>query len=124
MSSVAFCVPVRAGKLPDALKLADAITSNMAEGHDETHRAHGVRRVKIYHQKRPNEAVIIYIEADDIRAAMRNRAASEHEFDDWFAKMIEDITGYHPDLHFHEPPSEILIDWHEQHGHKHRAEHT
>ena len=123
MASIAFSVPVKPGKTADAKKLAEMLGGQRASDHDETHRGHGVRRLKVYHQGQPNEAIIVYIEADDIRAAMKNRAASEHEFDEWFGKMIEDVTGYHPDQHFHAPPSEILLDWHEEKGHKIRGEH-
>ena len=123
MASIAFSVPVKPGRTADSRKLAEMLGAERAGDHDETHKAHGVKRLKVFHQKRPNEAIIVYIEADDIRAAMKSRAASEHEFDEWFGKMIEDVSGYHPDQHFHEPPSEILLDWHSEKGHKVHDEH-
>ncbi|HLQ61285.1 MAG TPA: hypothetical protein VK131_05425 [Candidatus Acidoferrales bacterium] len=99
------------------------LASHRSAEHHEAGRGRGLKRLKVFHQTRPNEAIIVYMESDDIAAAMRNRASSDHEFDEWFGNMIEEITGYHPDRHFHEPPSELLLDWHEDLGHKHRAEH-
>ena len=123
MGSIAFAVPVKPGKTADAEKLTEMLTKEQAPGHHETSRSHGAKRIKIYHQERPSEQMVIYIESDDIPTAMKNRAASDHEFDQWFGKMIEEITGYHPDQHFHEPPSQLLVDWHEEKGHSARAEH-
>ena len=123
MASLAFSVPVRPGKTADAKKLAEMLATDRSDQHGETHRGHGLKRLKVFHQSRPNEAIIIYMESDDIPASMKSRSAGDHEFDEWFGKMIEEITGYHPDQHFHEPPSELLLDWHEDHGHKHKGEH-
>jgi hypothetical protein len=123
MASIAFSVPVKPGKTTDAKKLAALMATDRSDQHHESASGHGVRRLKVYHQHRPIEAIIVYIEADDIAAALRSRSVHDHEFDEWFGKMIEEITGYHPDQHFHEPPSELLLDWHEEHGHKQRAEH-
>jgi hypothetical protein len=123
MASIAFSVPVKAGKTADAKKMAEIMSKEQSSGMDETRKSHGLKRLKVYHQAKPNEAIIVYLEADDIAAAMKSRAASDHEFEEWFGKMVEDITGYHPDQHFHAPPSELLLDWHESKGAKHRSEH-
>src|SRR5438270_6027917 len=109
MESMAFSVPVKEGKTADAKKMAEIMPKEQSSAMDATRRSHGVQRLKVYHQAKPNEAMIIYIEADDIGAAMKSRAASDHEFEEWFGKMVEDITGYHPDQHFHAPPSELLL---------------
>ena len=123
MASIAFSVPVKPGRTADAKKMAEIMAKEQSHALHETRTSRGVTRLKVYHQSQPNEAMIIYIEADDIGGAMKNRAASDHEFEDWFGKMVEDITGYHTDQHFHAPPSELLLDWHESKGVKHRAEH-
>ena len=116
MPSVAFALPVKS--TDKGQELIKALTGESAGTHHERTSAHGFRRVKVFRQHRPQEMVVIYLEADDLEAAMRERMRDDHEHTKWWAQMVEEVTGHRPGAvgGASGAPSELLIDWHPTHG--------
>jgi hypothetical protein len=115
MGSIAFALPVKPGAKAVGDKFIDDLTGGMADGHHQQNKEQGLTRVKVFRQHTPHEMVVVYLEGPDVGKAMESRAKSGHEFDDWFGKMVEEITGHHPSGHIE--PAELLLDWHHEHGH-------
>lgn len=121
--TIAFMIPIMPGKTDEAREILATLTGDRKDDHNATMTQHGVKRMKVWHQRRPQEAMIIYLESDDIDSSMKSRAESDHPFDDWFDRATEAVTGIHPDKEFRDAPSELLMDWHVEKGHKYKAEH-
>jgi hypothetical protein len=77
----------------------------------ERHVAHGVDKLRVYHQTEPVELVVVYMEGEDLATAFASHRASDHEFDRWFKATVEEIHGYHPDEWGGELPAELVVEW-------------
>lgn len=114
MQSVAFGVPVPPGKTAAIKSFVEELLSDKHD-HFHTHRkGRGASRITVYHQMWPVEQFIVYMEATNLEKAMGVHDPS-HEFESWFAKKWEELSGHHPDKITHEI-AEVVMDWHPEKG--------
>jgi len=117
MRSIAYALPILPGRVERGLRFLEDLIESRSDTYHRHSGEFGFRRVKIFRQRYPVEMVVVYLEADDVHRAAGRRAASQHEFEDWFGKEFEALTGIHPD---HSPAAhrrvELVYDWHHQHG--------
>lgn len=117
--AVAFALPV---KKSDAVRrIAQEIESQREGDWHQQQKGHGISKLRVFHQRVPQEMVVVYIEADNLEEAFRSRAQSDHPFESWLESMIEEATGHHPDQAFSGPPSEEITHWDAQEGHKRKT---
>lgn len=117
--AIAFALPVKKGDV--VRRIAQEIESRQEADWHNQQKSHGISKLRVFHQRSPQEMVVVYMEADDLEGAFRSRAQSDHPFEDWLEKMIEEATGHHPDHAFRGPPSEEITHWDAQEGHKRKA---
>jgi hypothetical protein len=82
MDSIAFAIPLKRGMRERAESLADELVEGdrAKQFHDQT-RAYGYSRVKVFAQREPQEMIIVYLEADDVRRALANQAQADDDFE-------------------------------------------
>ena len=69
----------------------------------------GFTREVVWHQQTPDGTVaVVYLEAEDIEAAMRGIGSSQEPFDLWFRERMNEVHGI--DLAEPGPPVEQIID--------------
>ena len=117
MGSLAFALPSKPGSEELGKKFVDDLIGTRSSAHHETSKAHGLTRIKIFRQTTPHDMIVVYLEGPNVGKSMAARAQGGGEFDVWFGEMVEKITGHHPTTHGNEPPAELLVDWHPEHGH-------
>src|SRR5579871_2165493 len=110
MPAIAFMFRGREGADPHRAELIEGLTGEAGKGLHERRRQHGFRRIRVWKQTAPETAYIVYLEADDLEAAMREMAADSHEHNVWFAQQIEKITGRNPHDRSERPQSELIVD--------------
>lgn len=114
MHSRAVAFPVSEGKSDEVRRVVDELVQGeRAEQFHNLRRRHGFERVKVFHQHEPQEMVIVYMEARDMDAAARARAEEDHEFERWFESRMHEVHGSHVSEH---GGTELLLDWHRDHG--------
>jgi len=78
--------------------------------HQSSRHQLGITREAIYIQATPNgDVAIVYWETDDIEAAFKGVATSEHPFDQWFRAHIREVHGLNAEEGF--PPPEQVMDF-------------
>lgn len=123
MASIAFALPVADSE--KGMKFVEELAAGGRKGeHHAARGQHGFTRIKVFRQHEPREMVVIYMEAPNIEEALKARAGAGGEFEEWFEKTYEAVTGHHPDFHGGKAPSTLLFDWHEEKGHSHGKEHA
>ena len=78
----------------------------------------GFKAVQVFHQTTPIEALILVFEADNLEAAFdpRHQDHASLEKRRAFWSQVAGMTGpFMPEL------PELLVDWHHEHGHRHKA---
>lgn len=117
MAAIAFAFPIKPGMVEAGYKFIEEMGRDRGDDHHAAHKDHGFKVLKIWHQQKPEEMVVVYVEADHIESTRKNRNESKHEFDKWFDQTVMEITGHHPDA-FEVTP---LLDWHHEQKHLHVA---
>jgi hypothetical protein len=115
MESIAFALPTRASD-EELIRRANEFLDQHEEPHHHQYRRHGFNVVKIWRQKHPIDAVIYYMEADNLREAITNLVNSDHPADRAAKELTEAITGHRPGEHGGED-AVLLADWHRERGH-------
>ncbi len=113
--SIAFALPVAAGKREAGMKLIEELTGGKSGDFHARRQQHGFDRIKIFHQTEPTEQVIVYLEGENVPDAMSSKTSDTHEFEQYFDSVVQEITGRHPSKHG-APPSTLLMDWHKEKG--------
>ena len=94
MPSVAFCVPIIPGKEETDRKGFEEVLGPRREEYDASRRRAGIRREMVWHQATPDGTVaVVYLEADDIPAAMQAMATSDDPFDQRFRELLKEVHG-------------------------------
>jgi hypothetical protein len=115
MPSIAFAVPIKSAD--KGKELLAALTGDKSDDHHRTNKEHGFSRIKIFRQSKPQEMVIVYLEADNLEQAIKSRMASDQGHAKLWGEMVQEATGQHPNsTHAGGPPSTLLMDWHETKG--------
>lgn len=119
MPSIAFAIPVKKGMETHTDKFLDELVDgDIAEHFHNKRREHGYDRIKVWKQVLPDQQlVVVYLEGPDVHGSMKSRAADEHEFERYWSGQMEELSGIHPDKHAHQPPSNLVFDWHREKGH-------
>jgi hypothetical protein len=117
MASILIALPMKNEMSAKGRAFVRELTEGRADEHDERHKLHGFKSLEIWRQHEPINAVVIRIEADDIDKMLHSRTSSDHAFEKWFDGVVQDVTG----VDWAEPETEKLLDWHEEHGHRHKA---
>ena len=111
MASVAYALPIRQGKSQAARDFEAEVNGARKGEHDAQRRAHGFNAIRVWHQRQPQEMVVVYVEADNLDQALNNHATSNSQFDQWFKQQVQDITGQSLSQ-FSSTPSDLVLDWH------------
>jgi hypothetical protein len=114
MAEIAFALPVRPGASHRVRELAEALKDH--PDYATSQARHGMKAVRIFHQHHPNEMVIVYVESDDLDHSFLSHAESNHAFDDWFKRTVEEVTG-HNLRHTTRSPSAQVLQWREGQAH-------
>jgi hypothetical protein len=115
MPSIAFSLPIKSAE--KGQEFMAALTGERAGEHHATSGQHGFSRIKVFRQHTPDERVVVYLEADDLEAAIKSRMSSDHGHDKFWADMVEQVTGHAPgSTHAKGLPSVLLMDWHPTKG--------
>jgi hypothetical protein len=94
LAAIAFSIPI----LPDKEKLdhevLEEMTGERRDEYEAARRRAGITREAVWHQETPVGSVaVVYLEADDIGAAMTAIATSQEPFDRWFRDRMQEIHG-------------------------------
>jgi hypothetical protein len=115
MPSIAFAVPITSAAKGE--ELLAALTGEKKGDHHEANNRHGFTRIKLFRQHKPQEMVVVYLEADNLEQAIKSRMASDHSHDKLWGEMVKEATGQHPNsAQAGGPPSTLLMDWHPTKG--------
>jgi len=117
MRSVAYALPVK--DRAAGLKFVDDLSKgDKADKYHMSRQKQGFKRIKVFLQSQPQEMVIFYLESGDkVNDSVQARGASGDEFEKWLESEVEKITGHHiGKLTAGKVPSELLYDWHPDHG--------
>ncbi len=94
MPSVAFCVPIIPGKEETDRSGFEEAAGPRREEYDASRRRAGISREMVWHQATPDGTVaVVYLEADDIPAAMQAMATSDDPFDQRFRELLKEVHG-------------------------------
>ena len=94
MPSVAFCVPIIPGMEETDRKGFEEAAGPRREEYEASRRRAGITRETVWHQGTPNGTLaVVYMEADDIGAAMQALATSDDPFDQSFRELLKEVHG-------------------------------
>jgi hypothetical protein len=108
MSSIAFVVPVLPGKEQADREWMSALDGERREAYQSEWKDAGFRRHTVWQQQTPDGTVdIVYLEADDIPAAMQVVTSSDSPFHQWFRERVRDVHDM--DLAQQNPPQPTVL---------------
>jgi len=109
--AVAFTLPILPGKTDTDREVMHSFWHGERQADFRASRErHGITREAAWIQETPDgNAAIIYLEADNLDAALQGIATSTDPFDRWFRDYVRDVHGY--DLEESAPPPELVLDY-------------
>jgi hypothetical protein len=108
MSSIGFVVPVVSGKEQADREWMSALNGERREEYQSEWKKAGFKRHTVWQQESPNGTVdIVYLEADDIPAAMQAVTSSDSPLGQWFRERVLDVHDL--DLAKENPPRPTLL---------------
>lgn len=116
MASVSTAIPLKPGMWDVIRQYRDELVSQLEHAdvaHARDHR--GFTAVKIFHQNKPIDALILYFEADDLEEAFHPRHQDNETSAKWTAFWAK-VGGLDGPLMAEMP--QLLIDWHHAEGHQ------
>lgn len=117
MGSVAFVRRIKPGKADEVRQLMAELAGERAEQEHQRRGDIGLRRIKIWHQGQPEDLFIVYYESDDPEATYRQWLEHDHEHESWLQSRLDELTEPDPATVSESwSPSELIYDWHEEHG--------
>lgn len=100
MAAQAIAFPIRSGREDQARQFAQEVQGPRRAEFLAPLGRRGITREQWYLQSGPSgQLILVYMEATDPSAALRDWAASEEPFDRWFKQQAGEITG----LDFNQP---------------------
>ena len=107
-------MPILPGKSEAWLRFCQEMDGRRRDQHEDSRDRHRITRETIWliHALRTDLAVL-YIEADNGEALLRELAVSDHPFDRWYRQQLYHICGM--DVRATttgEPAVEVVYDWH------------
>ena len=108
MGSISFVVPVLPGTEQAHREWMDALAGARREEYHSAWKNAGVTRHAVWQQQTANGTVdVVYLEADDVPAAMQDITTSDEPFQRWFRERVLDVHGM--DLTSQAPPQSEQI---------------
>jgi hypothetical protein len=116
MQSLAFVAPLLPGKTEtDRSALRSCADGERKDAYESSRARRGIAREAVWIQQTPGgDFAVIYLEADDLQAALAGLGASPDPFDSWFREHVLDVHGI--DLATGFPPPEQILDFRRQHA--------
>jgi hypothetical protein len=113
MDSVAVAFPVAQEKresLEQNLhRISEAIRGSLGRRlHQGHHQEYGIQRVRVFHQKKPQDILIIVVEGEDLERATRERWGRDEVQE--LNRLIYEATGVHPTVHEESTPN-LIHEW-------------
>jgi len=103
MAAIGFVVPVQPGKEQADLDWMEEMQGARSDEYAASWRQLGVKRHTVWHQETPDGTVaVVFMEAEDVAAAMQAIAVSDDPFNKWFRDRVQDVHGI--DLTSDSPP--------------------
>ena len=117
MGSVAFVRRIKPGMADAVRQLMTELAGERAEPEHQRRGDIGLRRIKIWHQQKPEDLFIVYYESDDPEATYRQWLEHDHDHESWLQSRLDQLTAPDPATESEGwSPSELIYDWHEEHG--------
>jgi hypothetical protein len=122
MRSIAVALPLN--DTQGAIDAVERMLRDSSDGLHENRLRHGLQRLKIFIQQRPQAMAIFYLEGDDVEASMVKRHSEDDELEQAIDEAVHALTGhYFRDVWKEGAPAELVFDWHEERGPS-RSEHA
>jgi hypothetical protein len=119
MESVCTAIPLKPGMWDLIQQHRDELIKGVDPAEEEYGRKHrGFRVVKVFHQRVPMEALVLYFEAENLEEAFHPRH-QDHETLQKRAAFWKEVAGLTEPFMSEIP--QLLIDWHHQEGHRNKA---
>ena len=111
VQTIGFIAPLLPGKTEaDRAAMISCWRGERREAYETSRRRLGITREAVYVQPTPaGDVAVVYLEADDVEAAMKGMATSDDAFDRWFRDHVQDVHGI--DLTQGFPPPEQVMDF-------------
>jgi hypothetical protein len=111
MQAVAFVLPLVPGKTEtDRSAMRSCWDGERKAAFQASRERHGITREAVWIQRTPGgDVVVVYMEANDLEAAIKGVATSEEPFDRWFRDHVRDVHGIKLEEGF--PPPEQILDY-------------
>src|SRR5438045_2622845 len=87
------------------------------DDHDHHHRGRGIRTFQVFYQHEPQEVLIFHVEADNEEDLMRSSSDPNHPITRTWQTFLAKVAG---DDRKRPSRPELMIDWHNQEGHRRR----
>jgi hypothetical protein len=109
MQSVGFVLPLLPGKTEtDRSVMRSCWQGERKASHQSARERLGITRESVWIQDTPGgDVVVVYMEADDVQAAIEGMASSEEPFDRFFRNHLRDVHGLDLANGF-TPPEQVL----------------
>ncbi len=108
--ATAVAIPLVPGKTEAHRRLAEEVKGPRREGFDEFHRRAGVTEDWWIEETPMGDLALVYLESDDLAAAMGHLARSQDETEVWFKESLLETQG----IDWSGPPPPLprqLFDW-------------
>jgi hypothetical protein len=110
MPAIAFAAPLLPGKTEtDRLAMASCGHGERQAAYEDSRRRAGITKEAVWIQATPaGDLAVVYLEADDLGAALKLLGSSDEPFDRWFRDHVRDVHGISLADGF--PPPEQILD--------------
>jgi hypothetical protein len=111
MQTIGFVAPLLPGKTEaDRAAMISCWRGDRQEAYERSRRQLGITREAVFVQATPGgDVAVVYLEAEDVPAALTAMATSDDEFDVWFRDHVRKVHGI--DLAEGFPPPEQVLDF-------------
>jgi hypothetical protein len=112
MPTIAFAAPL----LPGMTQVDRDVMTSFQSGerktdYEDARRRAGITREQVWIQTTPaGDMAIVYLEADDLDAALTTLGKSDEPFDQWFRNHLQQVHGFSLANDFHAPQQ--VLDFH------------
>ena len=113
MPSIGFVAPLLPGKTEtDRAAMTSCWNGDRKPDFERSRKSLGITREAVFIQPTPDgDVAVVYMEAEDVPAAIANMATSDDPFDRWFRDHLRDVHGINIEEGF--PPPEQVMDYRE-----------
>lgn len=114
MESMAWAFPMQPGQFDRLMgHQEDVVRGEMADENLAHWNDTGLSAVKLYHQREPVEAIIVYLEGEDVKKAIDPREHGGKPVHEQWMEFFQTMYG----KPIPGTPPAVVIDWHRQTGH-------